>query len=442
MFNHAMLLVAALFVMGLSVSSWAGDAPPEKAPALAVPRMSTPPTIDGTFALGEWTGAAEVTGMIDQLDKVRHARQATFWIGYDDKHVYVAQRSTVQPREWTPHLRQIWGPWGLTDLDSSFVIGLAPGRINRGDEPSHYLLRVNLKGKTSTYEHFWKIGGVRVTFPSPPIDLKPTVSQTFNADKTEWTCEMAIPLAEMKVAAVKDGETWRVLFARDYAVADQSAIVASSDWKFWDTQGFWNMYRFEQEWAPARMAGAGVVPPPVDLAAGLAKGDPATNVEDFAFAGQYDPILNRFYGTMKLASLSKLQLFQEVEVTIRRGGQKSTIAVLKAKSTSALPEARLCFQSAGVNSTILEWRAPVDGKVSVNMEGAHDLNWGSAVNGHPGETMQVFLVQDGKTRELTPRVDFTQYGVWVPLVVTNVDVRQGDKIQFYQGEGLGRDTMA
>ena len=32
------------------------------------------------------------------------------------------------------------------------MIGLAPGRINRGDEPSHYLLRVNLHGKTMSHE--------------------------------------------------------------------------------------------------------------------------------------------------------------------------------------------------------------------------------------------------------------------------------------------------
>lgn len=440
MFRETTAALVALFL--LTTLAWGQEGAPEgKMPPLTIPRLEAPPTLDGALAPGEWDGATRVSGMIAQFDRVADSRPVDFWIGYDDQNVYIAQRSTVAPREWKPGQRQIWGPWGLTNLDSSFVIGLAPQRINRGDEPSHYLLRVNLEGKVSTYEHFWKIGGVRVTFPSPPIDLKPTISQSFREDRTEWICEVAIPLAEMKVDAVEDGETWRVLFARDYAVADQTASVFSSDWKFWDTQGFWNMYRLEQEWSPARLAGAGAAPRTVNMAAGLAKGGPAAGVEDLAFAGQYDPILNRFYGTMSLASLSQLHLFDKAEVTIRRGGEKSSVAVLKFKSASALPEARLGFQSAGVNATILEWRAPVDGKVSVNMEGAHDLNWGSAVNGHPGETMQVFLVQDGKTRELTPRVEFTQYGVWVPLVVENVDVRQGDKIQFYQGEGLGRDQM-
>jgi hypothetical protein len=143
-------------------------------------------------------------------------------------------------------------------------------------------------------ECFWKIGGVRVTFPQPPIDLHPAIAQTFNADKTEWSGEMAIPLANMKVDAVKDGETWRVFFARDYTPADQSAIVTSSDWKFWDTGRFMNLYRFEQEWVPARMVGAGAAPKPVDFAAGLAKASPAAKEEAFDFSAEYDPILNRF----------------------------------------------------------------------------------------------------------------------------------------------------
>jgi hypothetical protein len=84
----------------------------------------------------------------------------------------------------------------------------------------------------------------------------------------------------------------------------------------------------------------------------------------------------------------------------------------------------------------------MDGKASINMEGAHDLNWGSAVNGHPGETLQVLLVREGQTTALTPRISFPQYGVWVPVVVKDLDVRKGDKIQFYQGESLGGDTMA
>ena len=321
----------------------------------------------------------------------------------------------------------------MTDLDSSFVIGLAPGRINRGDEPSHYLLRVNLKGKTSTYEHFWKIGGVRVTFPSPPIDLKPTVSQTFNADKTEWTCEVAIPLAEMKVDAVKDGETWRVLFVRDYAVADQSAIVASSDWKFWDTQGFWNMYRLEQEWAPVRMAGAGAAPKPVNMAAGLATAGPAANEDDFAFTGQYDPILNRFYGTLNATSLSKIHLLKDVEVSIRHGGEKSPLAVLKPKSTAMSVEARVILNARGI-AAILEWRSPADGEVSIAMEGTHQYHDDT----HPGETLRILHVQAGKTTELMPLTRFAARNTWLPVVVKKVEIKRGDKIQFYE---TGSDSL-
>lgn len=102
-----------------------------------VPLVGKAPTVDGRLADGEWEDAAALTGLISQFDGVADSRQATFWIKVDGRNVYVAQRLTVQPREWSPRTPPIWFDKG----DSSFVIGLAPGRVNRGDEPSHYLLR-------------------------------------------------------------------------------------------------------------------------------------------------------------------------------------------------------------------------------------------------------------------------------------------------------------
>ena len=39
---------------------------------IVIPRMAETPTIDGKLAPGEWKGAAEVAGMIDQFDRAVH----------------------------------------------------------------------------------------------------------------------------------------------------------------------------------------------------------------------------------------------------------------------------------------------------------------------------------------------------------------------------------
>ena len=66
---------------------------------LTIPRTTHPPTLDGKLDPGEWDDATAVTGLINQFDGVAHPRQATFWLKYGDKYVYVAQRSTLLPGE-------------------------------------------------------------------------------------------------------------------------------------------------------------------------------------------------------------------------------------------------------------------------------------------------------------------------------------------------------
>jgi len=205
---------------------------------------------------GEWDGATTLSGLIGQFDGTVDPRSVRFWIAYDATNVYVAQRSTVQPREWSPQTPPIWFDKG----DSSFVIGLAPGRANRGDEPSHYLVRVNLPGQTIAQEIVWKIKSVRLTFPRPKWKVNPEIKSTFNPDRTEWISEVAIPLESMKAAGLKEGEDWAVWFARDYEAGDQTAVAVSTDWKFGDGwrhygRAFYNHYRFERKWPRASIGG-------------------------------------------------------------------------------------------------------------------------------------------------------------------------------------------
>jgi hypothetical protein len=224
--------------------------------SLTIPRAQRAPKMDGRIVASEWADAAAVSGMISQLDKVADPRACTFWITYDAENVYIAQRSTVREREWSPKTPSLW-----FGKDSSFVIGLAPGRVNRGDTPSHYLMRVNLDGQRRAYEIAWKLAGVKIRFPHPAWKVKPVIKHSFRRGRILWESEVAIPLDSMNVKEVKEGEEWGVFFARDYEQADQNAITVSSDWRFGNGRrhygrAFFNNYRLEQEYARA-MLGTG-----------------------------------------------------------------------------------------------------------------------------------------------------------------------------------------
>ena len=158
--KQRLLCLSVLLLLIPGLASLMADEPAR----LTIPKATTTPTLDGRLADGEWGDAAVWTGLVSQLDGTADRRPVTFWITADATHIYVAQRSAVSPREWSPQTPPIWFDKG----DSSFVIGLAPGRINRGDEPSHYLLRVNLHGQTISHEITWKITDPALT-PMPVV---------------------------------------------------------------------------------------------------------------------------------------------------------------------------------------------------------------------------------------------------------------------------------
>ena len=229
--SHILLCFILLVVAGQFV--WAASL------SMVAPKAQTVPVIDGHLQPGEWDDAVAVTGVINQFDGLAHPRQATFWMKYDEKYVYVAQRSTLLPGEIAGGVHQ--PPFWFSDNDNSVVICLSPGRKNSGDLPSHYLLRANISGKTVMSEITGQIAGVNVRYPNPEWAGKPMIANSLSADQTVWESEYAIPLAEMKVEAVGDGESWRALFARDYASLDQNSVVVSHDWRFGPALRHWNL---------------------------------------------------------------------------------------------------------------------------------------------------------------------------------------------------------
>ena len=65
-------------------------------PTLRVPRLKTPPELDGKLGTDEWAGAAAFTGLTSHgLGGVLapQIQQATFYLGYDDKFLYLAMNS-------------------------------------------------------------------------------------------------------------------------------------------------------------------------------------------------------------------------------------------------------------------------------------------------------------------------------------------------------------
>ncbi len=94
------VMTAMLGALGMVPSLWAGHnteafLPADKVPAFAISRMSSPPTIDGAITPEEWREATAIGGMAD-LDDVLLPRPTTFYMGWDEGHLYFAARVYVR----------------------------------------------------------------------------------------------------------------------------------------------------------------------------------------------------------------------------------------------------------------------------------------------------------------------------------------------------------
>lgn len=98
------LTVMAGALLAMAAPVWAqggGDAqyglPPEQMPQLQIPRMSKPPVIDGAIEGEEWQEAVAVSGVGAFSKHQLIPRPTTFFLGWDEGHLYFAVRAYVRP---------------------------------------------------------------------------------------------------------------------------------------------------------------------------------------------------------------------------------------------------------------------------------------------------------------------------------------------------------
>ena len=90
--------IHAIAFVTLTTAAWAGGKhrfPAEQIPRFNIPKMTTPPTIDGTIDADEWKQAVRITGMTTAHSIWFRGRPHTFWVAWDAQHIYIAGRAHV-----------------------------------------------------------------------------------------------------------------------------------------------------------------------------------------------------------------------------------------------------------------------------------------------------------------------------------------------------------
>ncbi len=74
---------------------WRRDGHIANNPLVSIPRLDTPPTINGRVDDGEWAGTAAFTGLLEAQTGEAAVDQSAFLLGYDDAFLYVAMRGDM-----------------------------------------------------------------------------------------------------------------------------------------------------------------------------------------------------------------------------------------------------------------------------------------------------------------------------------------------------------
>ena len=206
--------VLAVVFWGGTMNLQVANAEPATAsiiPALRIPKLTTPPKIDGKIEPGEWDGAACVTGFRDFSGGLIVPRdlQPTWWIAYDDQNLYLAQRFPLYPKGCVKAHVKVGDRGGLS-ADTDAILNDDHVEIQICDLPKReqavkqyfYKIITNPYKAVVDQRTEWSVGWFGFEWES-----KAEIGSSLSDDA--WTLEMAIPFKSLHHdGPPPDGTRW------------------------------------------------------------------------------------------------------------------------------------------------------------------------------------------------------------------------------------------
>lgn len=181
-----------------------------------IPRMSTPPTIDGRIGSDEWRESAVFNVQISQRSRGFYPRQVTWRVAWDDEHLYVASHSPLYPNE-RPRRRARSSAGSAVMFDESLEMWFDPkGRSRDSGVDSYFQTMTNALG-ISYFCRLYPKEGARTE------EWNPGWVAAQHLDGNDMDFEFAIPRQGLALAEPnRAGDLWGVLLARNFRTGDHN----------------------------------------------------------------------------------------------------------------------------------------------------------------------------------------------------------------------------
>jgi Family of unknown function (DUF6067) len=207
------LFVAVIFpLLMLAAQCFGGVRSDYRSPTLVIPYTDHAPTIDGAINDTEWQSALSLTGLQTTEGNVS-TRQTTFWLMWDDDHLYIAMRSPLRPGERPLQANRETGrDNSKVVFDDSYEIWLNANTKSPDGEPVLFQYLGNIAGAKYDVMFEPAVGNSR---PGWESGWKPVGRITPDGKSWEW--EVAIPRQSVyRDTPFTDGTQLSGLLIRNY----------------------------------------------------------------------------------------------------------------------------------------------------------------------------------------------------------------------------------
>lgn len=211
--QQGLLMSMCLLLILLIVPAYAAGLAPEDVSALAVPRMTTPPKIDGTIDPAEWREAAAISGVAEWQSNNLIPRPTTFFLAWDPGHFYLAYRVYLRPG-YKPNIPNGRSPGLAFVADDSAELVLKPAGKNVpvNNQQAAFKFFLNCLGNTGDMTKLDL--GQQLKNWAPPFKTAARITAPGTAPNGGSWCEVEMSSVPSDFELTGDhraGDEWRIM---------------------------------------------------------------------------------------------------------------------------------------------------------------------------------------------------------------------------------------
>jgi hypothetical protein len=226
----------SLLLGALALARVAAAGPDYQHPVAVIPYAVGKPVIDGAVNDAEWQGAFSQRAL-QTTNRTISARQARFWMMWDEENIYIAMRDPLRPGERPQQVYRERRTGKDLDIiyDDCYEIWVAVGATDplTGQPNCFTQFLGNFAGARYDAIHQPAVGNSRTS--SYDTNWEPKSRLT---DKNEWEMELVIPRASLGTTKgpFHEGMHFRTLIARNYKRPwEQNSFEGTSSFSVIDT---------------------------------------------------------------------------------------------------------------------------------------------------------------------------------------------------------------